>query len=114
MNINPFDVLKNAQKLQEQMGSLQEKLAAIQKTGSSGGGMVEVVINGKMEVVDLRIAPELMEGGDREMVQDLVIAAFNNALEKVREALNQEVGALMGIPGLNGMLPGFPGFGAPS
>jgi DNA-binding YbaB/EbfC family protein len=113
MNMNPFDVLKNAQKLQEQMGSLQEKMAAIRRTGAAGGGMVEVTLNGKMEVVELRIAPEAMEGGDREMLEDLISAAFNSALEKVREALNQEVGALMGIPGLNGMIPGFPGFGSP-
>ena len=98
MNINPFDILKNATQIQEQMGAFQEKLGNIQITGSSGGGMVEVELNGRMEAQEVRISPELMEGGDREMLQDLLAAAFNNALEKVREAINREMGASMGLP----------------
>jgi len=108
MNINPFDFLKNAQKIQEQMGSVQEKLGALVITGSAGGGMTEIEMNGRMEVLAVRISPEAMSGGDREMLQDLVAAAFNNALEKVKEAVNREMGGL--IPGgLSGM-PGMPGF----
>jgi len=113
MNINPFDILKNAQKIQEQMGSLQEKLGCIVITGSAGGGMLEIDMNGRMEVLAVRIAPEVMEDGDREMLQDLVSAAFTNAMEKVREAIGQEMGGLFpgGIPGLQGFpgMPGFPG-----
>ena len=110
MNINPFDILKNAQKIQEQMGAFQEKLALIRVTGSAGGGMIELELNGKMEVLALRIAPEAMEEGDREFLQDLITAAFNNAMEKIREAINQEMGAM--IPGLQGIpgMPGMPGF----
>jgi len=109
MNINPFDLLKNAQKIQEQMGSFQEKLGGICVTGSAGGGMAEVDMNGRMEVLAVRIAPEAMEDGDREMLQDLVAAAFNNAMEKVREAIAREVGGMLpgGFPGMPGM-PGFP------
>ena len=101
MNINPFDILKNAKQFQEQMGFFQEKLGNITAIGSSGGGMVEIEINGRMEVLKVRISPEVMEEGDREMLQDLIIAAFNNAMEKIREVLNREMGALagMGIPG---------------
>ena len=108
MNINPFDILKNAQKIQEQMGSFQEKLAVISVTGSAGGGMTEVDMNGKMEILAVRIAPEAMEGGDREMLQDLVTAAFNNAMEKVREEINRELGGMVpgGLAGLN--IPGMP------
>ncbi|MCL2068186.1 MAG: YbaB/EbfC family nucleoid-associated protein [Treponema sp.] len=109
MNINPFDILKNAQKIQEQMGGFQEKLANITATGSAGGGMVEIDLNGKIEVIAVRIASEAME--DAEMLQDLVMAAFSSGMEKVREAINMEVGAMTGglnIPGLSGM-PGFPG-----
>jgi len=111
MNINPFDILKNAQKIQEQMGAFQEKLGAIRVTGSAGGGMAELDLNGKMEVLALRISPEAMEEGDRELLQDLIVAAFNNAMEKVREAINSEVGGMIpggiqGIPGMSGM-PGF-------
>ena len=105
MNINPFDVLKNAQKIQEQMGAIQENLARIKITGSAGGGMAEIDMNGKMEVLAVRIAQEAME--DREMIQDLVAAAFNNAMEKVREAVNKELGSML-PPGIQGM-PGFPG-----
>jgi len=111
MNINPFDILKNAQKIQEQMGSFQEKLKDIQVTGSAGGGMAEVDMNGRMEVLAVRIAPEAME--DRDMLQDLTAAAFTNAMEKVREAMTREVGGMFpgGIPGLQGF-PGMPGFPA--
>ena len=106
MNINPLDLLKNAQKIQEQMGAFQEKLAEMKVTGSAGGGMAEVDLNGRMEVLAVRIEQEIMD--DREMVQDLVAAAFNSAMEKVREAINREMGAMLpggmqGIPGLTGM-----------
>lgn len=114
MNINPFDILKNAQKIQEQMGALQEKLGAISVTGSSGGGMAEVDMNGRMEALAVRISKEAMDEGDLEMLQDLTLAAFNNAIEKAREAVNREMGNIipgglqgMNIPGMN--FPGMPG-----
>jgi DNA-binding YbaB/EbfC family protein len=113
VNINPFDLLKNAQKLQEQMGAIQNKLAAIVVTGSAGGGMVEIDINGKMEVQAVRIAPEA--AGDLQMLQDLITAAFTNAIEKVRERTGMEMGSLasgLGLP--PGSFPGgFPGIGNP-
>ena len=109
MNINPFDILKNAQKIQEQMGAFQEKLGMIVITGCAGGGMAEVDMNGRMEVLAVRIAPEVIEEKDRDMLQDLVAAAFTNALEKVREAVNREVGSMLpaGMQGMN--IPGMPG-----
>ncbi|MDR1100019.1 MAG: YbaB/EbfC family nucleoid-associated protein [Treponema sp.] len=107
MNINPFDILKNAQKIQEKMGSLQEKMVNISAAGSAGGGMVEISLNGKMEILAVKISPEAME--DREMLQDLTAAAFNNAMEKIQEAINGELGTMAGGMGI----PGFPGFGAP-
>jgi DNA-binding YbaB/EbfC family protein len=109
MNINPFEILKNAQKIQEQMSGFQEKLGAITATGASGGGLVEIEINGKLEVIAVRIAPEAV--GDAEMLQDLVMAAFTDGMTKVKEAITVEAAAMTGglIPpgGLN--LPGFPG-----
>ena len=106
MNINPFDLLKNAQKIQEQMGDFQEKLAGVSATGTAGGGMVEIDLNGKMEVTAVRISPVVMSDGDLEMLQDLITAAFSNAMEKIKEAISREVGAMTG--GLN--IPGIPGF----
>jgi DNA-binding YbaB/EbfC family protein len=107
MTINPFDILKNAQKIQEQMGSFQEKLGTISVTGSAGGGMVEVDINGRMEILAVRIAPEAADPGEVEMLQDLTAAAFTSAMEKIKEAINREMGA--GLSGLG--LSGFPGLG---
>ena len=98
MNINPFDIMK-------QMGTFQEKLADISATGSAGGGMVQIEMNGKLEVLAVRIAPEALEGGDAELLEDLVTAAFANALEKTKEAITREAGAMAGgIPGLSGLM----------
>ena len=104
MNVNPFELLKNAQRMQEEMGSFQEKLGKIRVTGSSGGGMAEIDMNGRMDVLDVRIAPEAME--DREMLQDLIMAAYNSAMEKVREVITMEVGGIFpgGIPNIPGIL----------
>jgi len=108
MNINPFDILKNAQKIQEQMGTLQEKLGQISITGSAGGSMVEIDMNGRMEVLAVRIAQEVMDSGDREMLQDIVGAAFTDAMEKIRDAISREMGGMLpgglaGIPGMTGL-----------
>ena len=106
MNINPFDVLKNAQKIQEQMSGFQEKLGFITATGAAAAGLVEIDINGKLEVLAVRIAPQA--AGDIEMLQDLIMAAFTDGMAKVKESISGEVGAMTG--GLN--LAGFPGMGA--
>ena len=92
------------------MSGFQEKLEAITVTGSSGGSLVEIDLNGKFEVLAVRIAPQAMDGGDAEMLQDLVMAAFTDGMAKVREAIGGEVGEMTGglFPGgLN--IPGFPG-----
>ena len=106
MNINPFDILKNAQKIQEQMGGFQEKLGRIKVTGSAGGGMAEIDMNGKMDVLAVRIAPETMSEENRSMLQDLIAAAFNNAIEKARDAASGEIGGMIpgGLEGLQGIL----------
>ena len=108
MNINPFELLKNTQKIQEQMSGFQEKLGAITATGAAGGGLVEIDVNGKLDVIAVRIAPQAMEGGDVEMLQDLIMAAFTDGLAKVKEVISGEAAAMTGglIPpgGLN--IPG--------
>ena len=101
--MNPFDILKNAQKIQEQMSGIQEKMGDITATGASGGGLVEIDINGKLELLAVRVSPEAMT--DAEMLQDLIMAAFNDSMIKVKEEINREIGAITG--GMN--IPGFPG-----
>jgi DNA-binding YbaB/EbfC family protein len=99
MNINPFDILKNAQKIQAEMGSMQEKLALVQVTGVAGGGMVEIDLNGRMEMLAVRIAPEVLT--DVQMAQDLVLAAYASASEKVKDSVKNEMGSFaagLGIP----------------
>jgi len=107
MNINPLDILANAQKLQEHMGAFQEKLTALSATGSAGGGMVEIDLNGKFEVTAVRIAPEAVEDGDIQMLQDMVMAAFSGGVGKIQEAIKSEMSAMTGglnIPGLSGFM----------
>ena len=93
MNINPLDLVK-------QMGMFQDKLAAVKATGSAGGGMVAIDLNGQFEVTDVRISAEAIEDGDIQMLQDLVQAAFSDGLGKIRETMNREIGSMAG-----GMLP---------
>ncbi|MCL2139421.1 MAG: YbaB/EbfC family nucleoid-associated protein [Treponema sp.] len=102
MDINPFELLKNAHKIKEQMGTFQEKLSSISVTGSSGGGLVEIELNGTFEMTAVRIAPEILAAGDAQMLQDLLIAAHSNGFEKIKEEINREMGAIAGG------LPGFP------
>ena len=89
MNINPMELVK-------QMGLFQEKLDAVKASGSAGGGMVVIELNGKFEVTSVKIAPEIIGGGDVEIVQDLVMAAFSDGLEKIRESISREMGSMTG------------------
>jgi hypothetical protein len=89
------------------MNGFQEKLSTITVTGSAAAGLVEVDLNGKLELVAVRIAPEAMEGSDVEMLQDLIVAAFNDGMAKVKDEVSSQVGVMAG--GLN--IPGFPGMG---
>ncbi len=100
MNINPFDILKNAQKIQEQMGAFQEKLGAIVVTGSAGGGMAEIDMNGRLEVTAVRLSAEAVDPHEVGLLQDLIVAAFTDASEKVKEAIRVEMGSMTGGMGL--------------
>lgn len=108
MDININDILKNAGKIQEQVGAVQERLGGVRVTGSSGGGMVEIDLNGKLEALAVRIDPEIFSDGDRELVQGLIVAAFADGQEKAKQAAARELGA--GLFGAGG-IPGFPGAG---
>jgi DNA-binding YbaB/EbfC family protein len=95
-------ILKQARKLQSQMQEIQEELARKEVEASSGGGMVTAKVNGKKELVSLKIDPEVA-GEDPEMLEDLVVAAVNEALRRVDEITKEEMGKLTGglpLPGL--------------
>jgi DNA-binding YbaB/EbfC family protein len=102
---NPLSsIMEQAQALQERIGRMQEEAAAKTVEASSGGGMVTVKMNGKLELLSLHIEPEALKGGDAEMLQDLVIAAVNQAIRKAQELMGEEMKQLTGgfkIPGLS-------------
>ncbi len=101
--MNPFDMLKNIQSLKENIGHMQEEMAAITATGSSGGNIVNVTLNGKMEMVDLRLDPICVDPRDIKMLQDLIISAHHDAMEKIQNAIKEKYGPMlngMNIPGL--------------
>lgn len=90
--------------LQGQMEKMKEELAGMTVTGSSGGNMVQVTMNGKFEMVAIKIDPIAVDPRDVPMLQDLIVAASHDAAEKVQELLKQKSGSLLGgmnIPGLN-------------
>jgi len=97
------NLLKQAQQLQSKIAKLQEEMASQTVEASAGGGMVVAVANGRQELVSIRIDPEVVSEGDIEMLQDLVVAAANEALRKSQEMVSQEMTKLTGgmnIPGL--------------
>ncbi|MBL7181425.1 MAG: YbaB/EbfC family nucleoid-associated protein [Pseudomonadota bacterium] len=97
------NVMKQAQKLQTKMLRLQEEMAERTIEATSGGGMVKIVVNGRQQVVSIQIEKEVVDPEDVEMLQDLILAAVNDALLKSQEMISQEMGKLTGglnIPGL--------------
>ncbi|MFY0593072.1 MAG: YbaB/EbfC family nucleoid-associated protein [Roseivirga sp.] len=104
-----FDMMKmmgKVKEMQAKMKEAQERLEFIQDTGEAGGGMVKATVNGKKQVISVDIDESLLVKEDREMVQDLTVAAINNALEKVdikakEEIKNSTEGILPNIPGMD-------------
>ena len=95
--------MKQAQKIQSQIAKVQEELAQKTIEASAGGGMITVVVSGKQEVVSIKIEPEVVDPKDVEMLQDLVVAAVNEALRKAQEMVAEEMSKVTGglqIPGL--------------
>ena len=98
MNIQ--QMMKQAQQMQER---LQKQMAELRVEGNAGGGMVTVVINGSKQVQSLKIDPEAVSKEDVEMLQDMIVAAINDAQRKADEEMGQTMGGMMGglkIPGL--------------
>ncbi len=100
---NLANLMKQAQKLQSRMQALQEELGQRTVSAQAGGGMVEAIANGRQELVELHIDQEVVSSEDVEMLQDLILAAVNEALNRAREMMAQEMGKLTGgmqLPGL--------------
>ena len=99
-------MFKNLQNLQSKMGDVQERMQAITSTGSSGGDMVQIEINGQMEVLKVTITPEVVDPEEITMLEDLVLAAFSDASAKIKEKIREEMSSITG--GMN-LPPGFMG-----
>ncbi len=98
-------LMKQAQALQKKMQDLQAELGERTVTAQAGGGMVEAVVNGRQELVSLKIDPDGVTPDDVDMLQDLILAAINEALNRSREMVSQEMSNLTGglaIPGMFG------------
>ena len=104
MNINPLEFMKKMQDMQSQMGDIQEKLKNVSSTGSSGGGLVEITMNGQMEVQSVKLDPVCVDPRDIKMLEDLIQSAFVSASENVKEKIKTEVSGDLNIP------PGMAGF----
>ena len=98
---NMQQLMRQAQKLQEQMTKAQEDIEAREFSAQAGGGMVSVTVNGKHEVTGIQIKPECVDPEDVEMLQDMVMAAVNEALHTAEETRQSELGKL--APGMGGM-----------
>ena len=100
---NMQQLARQAQKLQQQMTKMQEELDAREFEATSGGGMVTAKVNGKRELLAISIKPEAIDPDDVEMLEDMVMAAVNEALRTAAETVEREMGKLtggMGMPGL--------------
>lgn len=103
---NIKDIMKKAQKMQDELEEKREKLAEKEVEASSGGGMVKVVANGNEEIIDIQIDEEVVDPEDVEMLEDLILAALKDVKEQVEEIAKEELGGMAGgmdlpnIPGL--------------
>jgi DNA-binding YbaB/EbfC family protein len=97
------DIMKQAKKMQQELERIQGELASMTVEASAGGGMVTVVVNGRHELISIAIEKEVVDPGDVEMLQDLVLAAVNEGFSKAQEMIKEEMAKVTGgisIPGL--------------
>lgn len=105
MDIN--NIMQQAKSMQEKMAKIQEDLSKKTLTGTAGGGMVEVTINGQGEILNISIEEVVIDPGEATMLQDLIVAATNDAIRRAKELSQQELGSLTGglnIPGLTNFM----------
>ena len=98
--MNPFELLKNPGAIKEQAEKFQKEIGELTATGSAGGHMATVTLNGKFEMLKIELDPICVENRDVKMLEDLIVAAHHDALENIQEKIKQKSGPLLG--GLNG------------
>ena len=94
--MNPFELLKNTQAIKEQSEKLQAERASLTAEGSSGGRMVTVTLNGKFEMQNIKLDPICVDNRDVKMLEDLIVAAHNNAMENIQEQIKAKSSSLLG------------------
>lgn len=102
-NMSRNDMMAKFQKMQEDMANKQAEVENSEFSASAGGGAVEVKVNGKHEVLNIKMQPEVVDPDDIDMLEDLLIAALNEAIRKANETMEREMGSITGglnIPGL--------------
>jgi nucleoid-associated protein EbfC len=102
--VNPANAQNMLQTFQQQMLQAQESLATEIVEASAGGGAVTIVVNGQQKIQSIKISPEVVNAADVEMLQDLIIAAVNEAIERSQQIASQKMGSLTGGLGLPGLL----------
>lgn len=102
--MNPMDLMKNMGQLQEKMQEAQERMRRISVTGTAGGDMVRITMNGEFQILNVEIAPEAVDPEDVTLVQDLIRAAHNDASARIKESLRE------GLSEMTGGMPFPPGF----
>ena len=94
--MNPFEMLKNVQQLKDKSKDFQKQLEAITATGSAGGRMVNVTLNGKFEMIDIELDPICVDNRDIQMLRDLILAAYKDALSNVSELVQDKTKEMLG------------------
>ncbi|MEE1059422.1 MAG: YbaB/EbfC family nucleoid-associated protein [Treponema sp.] len=102
--MNPFDLFKNSQAIKEQLEKTKDEIMSLTATGSSGGRMITVTVNGKFEMVDIHLDPICVDNRDIKMLEDLIVAAQHDAVSNMQQLIQEKAGPMfsgMNIPGLN-------------
>ena len=97
---NMSQIMKQAKAMQEKMAEMQKKIEETEIEGSSGGGAVKIVMNGKHEVKNLFLDPSIVNSNEKEVLEDLIIAALNDVNKKIAENTNDQLGSISGGMGL--------------
>jgi len=105
MEFNPLELVKNLQEMQSKMGDVQDKLKNIKAKGSSGGDLVEVEMNGQMEIIGISIDPVAVDPRDVKMLEELIVSSCSAAYANIKDKIKEEMADMTGMP----LPPGFPG-----